>query len=67
MLNATNRFFLLFGFGFLRQGFSVTLAPFLELALVDQARFELKKRPDSASGVLRLKVCATTQLNPANS
>ena len=30
-----------FGSGFLRQGFSVDLEPVLELALVDQAGFEL--------------------------
>ena len=42
-------------FVFSRQGFSVALKPVLELALVDQAGFELRDPPASASQVLGLK------------
>ncbi len=38
---ATYRIFFFFNFGFLKQGFSVALAPVRALALIDQAGLEL--------------------------
>ena len=53
-------------YSFLRQGFSVSSEPVLELALVDQAVLELTEisLPLPPSGVLRLKACTTTAQLP---
>jgi hypothetical protein len=48
--------YLLWFFGFLRQGFSVCPGTHF----VDQAGLELRNPPASASQVLGLKACATT-------